>query len=223
MISQIRGRLQEQRPSSVLIEVQGLSYEVFVPVAILHTLESQVAAGDELSLITFHYYHLEPSRGLPVLIGFQHEIEREFFERFITVSGVGPKAALKALSLPIRAIAQAIDAGDLATLKSLPGIGAQRAKEIVAKLQGKVGKFGLMQEPEAPAPAAGGATGGSALEDEALAVLLQLQYTRAEAKQMLRLALTRHPDVKSAEELLNVVYRQRKQAESPTLVSEAAG
>ena len=221
MISHIRGCLREQRPSSVLLDVQGLSYEVFVPAAILRVLEGRLTVGEELILVTFHYYHLEPSRGMPVLIGFQNEIEREFFERFITVSGVGPKAALKALSLPIPVIAQAIDAGDVHTLKSLPGIGEQRAKEIVAKLQGKVGKFGLMQERQASAAA--GLPTTQALEDEALAVLLQLQYTRAEAKQMIRQALERHAGVKSSEELLNVVYRQRKQAKETSLVAEPAG
>ena len=110
MISQIRGILREQRTSSILLEVQGLCYEVFVPPAILRALDGQTAVGEELTLVTFHYHQLEPSRGVPVLIGFQNEIEREFFERFITVSGVGPKAALKALSLPIPVIAQAIDA-----------------------------------------------------------------------------------------------------------------
>ena len=214
MISHIRGLLREQRPSSVLLEVQGLCYEVFVPPAILRALEGQATIGEELALVTFHYHQLEPSRGVPVLIGFQNEIEREFFERFITVSGVGPKAALKALSLPIPAIAQAIDAGDLSTLKSLPGIGEQRAKEIVAKLQGKVGKFGLMQEREAAMPPSAAPTTDQALEEEALAVLLQLQYTRAEAKQMIRQAMAQQPGVKSAEELLNVVYRQRRQADA---------
>ena len=214
MISQIRGVLREQRASSVLLEVQGLCYEVFVPPAILRALDGQTSVGEELALVTFHYHHLEPSRGVPVLIGFQNEIEREFFERFITVSGVGPKAALKALSQPIPVIAQAIDAGDLSTLKSLPGIGEQRAKEIVAKLQGKVGKFGLMQEREVGVPPPAAPPADQVLEDEALAVLLQLQYTRSEAKQMIRQAMTQQPGVKSAEELLNVVYRQRRQADA---------
>ncbi len=221
MISHIRGTLREQRATSLLIDVHGLGYEVFVPAAILRAMEAQWAIGAEISLVTFHYHQLEPSRGVPVLVGFQNEIEREFFERFITVSGVGPKAALKALSLPIPAIAQAIDAGDLSTLKSLPGIGEQRAKEIVAKLQGKVGKFGLMQQPGAEADAvAAPPAAAPACEDEALAVLLQLQYTRAEARQMIRQALARTPDVKSAEELLNVVYRQRRQSNAPSLMPD---
>ena len=62
------------------------------------------------------------------------------------MSGIGPRAAVKALDKPISEITQAIDAGDIKYLTTLPGIGKQRAKEIVAKLQGKVGRFGLIQD-----------------------------------------------------------------------------
>ena len=77
-----------------------------------------------------------------------------------------------------------------------------------------MGKFGLMQEPSAAATPAAASSEHGSLQEEALAVLLQLQYTRAEARQMIRQALTQQPGVKSAEELLNVVYRQRRQADA---------
>ena len=89
---------------------------------------------------------MDQSKAIPVMVGFLNDIEKDFFERFITVSGVGPKAACRALSLSFSVIADAIDRGDIALLKTLPGIGEQRAREIVAKLQGKVGKFGLIQD-----------------------------------------------------------------------------
>ncbi len=153
MISRISGRLVDRRPHGVLLEVGGFGYEVLVPEAIRQTLDDHVRPDGSLTLVTFHYLQSDPSRSVPVLIGFLNEIEREFFERFITVSGVGPRGALRALSLPIPVIARAIDAGDLALLRSLPGIGEQRAREIVAKLQGKVGKYGLIRD-EVSAPAA---------------------------------------------------------------------
>jgi len=91
-------------------------------------------------------------------------------------------------------------------LKSLPGIGEQRAKEIVAKLQNKVGKFGLIQEysievsvKETPD-----------FIDEAMDVLLQLQYKKPEAKEMIQKALERSPGTKTAEDLLNEVYKHKK-------------
>lgn len=211
MISQIHGTLREQRATSVLVDVQGITYEVLVPPAIMQALGHQATVNQPISLVTFHYYHMDGmSRSLPVLIGFMNEVEREFFERFITVSGVGPKAALKALTMPISMIAQGIDDGNLALLKSMPGIGEQRAKEIIAKLQGKVGKFGLIQDQSVAGKTAQGSAPASSLEEEAVAVLLQLQYKKSEAKDMVKRALARHPKVATAEELLNAVYHQRQ-------------
>ena len=208
MISRIRGVVRDVRELQVLLDVGGLSYEVFMPSSLVRLLPDRVSPAGEIELVTFHYQHLEVGRGIPVLIGFFNEVEREFFTRFISVAGVGPRAALKALTQPLAVIAQAIDEGDLPLLRSLPGIGEQRAKEIVAKLQGKVGKYALIQSKEAlpePADAAAGA-----LEDEAVAILVQLEYKKTEAKEMVRAALQRSPKVKTSEELLNEVYRQQR-------------
>jgi Holliday junction DNA helicase RuvA len=206
MISHISGKLKKKKENSVILELNGLSYEILVPQVVMCALEKNCPLDTTVDLITFHYYQLEPSRSTPVLIGFLNEIEKEFFERFITVSGVGPKAALRALSLPISTIAQAIDNGDAALLKSLPGIGEQRAKEIIAKLQGKVGKFGLIQDGQVAITIS--KLDGN-IKEEALEVLLQLQYSRTEAKAMIDKAIQRNPQLKSAEELLNEVYKQK--------------
>ena len=210
MISRIRGLVREIGGMQVLLDVQGISYDVLMAPSILRTVQERLVDGQEIELVTFHYQQLEVGRGIPVLIGFLNEVEREFFTRFISVSGVGPRAALKALTQPIPVIAQAIDEGNVSLLRSLPGIGEQRAKEIVAKLQGKVGKFALIQQTEATekSPAAGRQAGTFA--DEAVAVLVQLEYKRPEAKQMVKEALERHSGMKTVEELLNEVYRQQR-------------
>lgn len=209
MICRLRGVIREQRETSVVMDVNGVSYQLLVPPSVMQRLSERIGENGEVELVTFHYQQLEVGKGFPVLIGFTNEIEREFFERFITVSGVGPKAALRALTVPIPTIARAIDEGDLALLKSLPGIGEQRAKEIVAKLQGKVGKFALIQGRADAEPAVPDEQ--KDLEEEAVAILLQLEYKKPEAKEMVKRALARNPKVKSAEELLNEVYRQRLQ------------
>jgi len=207
MISTIKGRLAGKRASSLLIEIEGLGYEVMVPLTVLNELKD-VAEGDEISLVTYHYCATDPSKSIPVLIGFINEVEREFFEKFITVSGVGPKAAIKAINKPISEIAKAIDSADVAFLRSLPGIGEQRAKEIIAKLQNKVGKFGLIQDKfESPE-----AVSKQDIEKDALQVLLQLQYKRQEAQDMIKKAIERNLSISTSEELLNEVYRQKKQA-----------
>ncbi|HEX9779749.1 MAG TPA: Holliday junction branch migration protein RuvA [bacterium] len=210
MISRIRGQVRELRDAQLLLDVQGIVYEILVAPSVLRGVSERLRDGTELELVTFHYQQLDMGRGTPILIGFLNEVEREFFVRFITVSGVGPKAALRALTQPIPAIAQAIDEGNIAFLRSLPGIGEQRAREIVAKLQGKVGKFALIQTP-----AAGAAAAASGLEEEAVAVLVQLEYKKTEAKQMVRAAIERNPGLKTAEDVLNEVYRQQRLVTDP--------
>ncbi|MBI2094639.1 MAG: hypothetical protein HYT89_00545 [Candidatus Omnitrophica bacterium] len=209
MISQIHGVVEEIGENSLSVIVGGISYEVFIPPAVMRSFDGRLAKDAKISLVTYHYYQTDPSKSIPVLVGFSNRVEKEFFEKFITVSGVGPKAAVRALKAPIPEIAQAIDAGDLGFLKSLPGIGEQRAKEIIAKLQGKMSKFGLIQMPAGQAPPESPKT--SAVREEALEVLLQLQYKREEAREMIRRAFARKSSLGSVEEILNEVYRQRKE------------
>ncbi len=207
MISRIQGKIKSKKSGKVLIEVNGsISYEVLVPEAIMRNIEKQNREDANIELITYHYYQTDPSKSIPVLIGFLNEVEKEFFEKFITVSGVGPKAACRALALPISEIADAIDKSDLTFLKTLPGIGEQRAKEIIAKLQNKVGKFGLIQDRFAGEKAAAGRD----IKEEALSVLLQLQYRKKEAMEMIDKALERNPGLNSSEELLNEVYKAKR-------------
>ena len=213
MISQITGTVEHFSENTLTVSVSGISYEVYIPMAVMNGMNGFLAKNAEVSLITYHYYQTDPSKSIPILIGFSNRIEKEFFEKFITVSGVGPKAAVRALSQPIPDIARAIDEGDLPFLKSLPGIGEQRAKEIIAKLQGKMGKFGLMPGGSSAADRTAAPSESAApadLREEALEVLLQLQYKKEEARAMIQKAFARQPDLSTVEEVLNEVYRQKK-------------
>ena len=203
MICKISGKIIEREESSLIINVHGLGYEVFIPKGVFN---SELAVGKICELFIFHYLQTDPSKSFPILIGFINKIEKEFFEKFITVSGIGPKAAVRCLSEPISHIARAIDAGDVSFLKSLPGIGTQRAREIVAKLQGKVGKFSLIQTPEQDKFVPEIKTD---IEQEALSVLLQLQYKKLEAELMIKKAMQRNNKIDNSEDLLNEVYRQK--------------
>ena len=207
MISRLHGTLVERKETAALLETNGITYEVLIPIAIMRTLDRHLTADGKVRLVTYHYHHVEPSRAIPILIGFTNEVERQFFETFITVSGIGPKAAVRAINQPIPLIARAIDDGNMDFLRSLPGIGPQRAKEIVAKLQGKVGKYALLPD-EAEAVGINGAAAPD-VATEALEVLLQLQYKRHEALGMIKSALARNPRLSCAEEILNEVYKQR--------------
>jgi len=205
MIAQISGKIVKKAVSSLLVEVGGITYEVFLPQTVMQRINENQNPDDTINLIIYHYYQLEPSRSIPVLIGFLNEVEKDFFEQFITVSGIGPRAALRALSKPISVIAQAIDEGDINFLKSLPGIGQQRAREIIAKLQGKVGKFCLIQDSWVAREEA-----KKDITEEALAVLMQLQYKKSEARMMINRVLQDKPELKTTEELLNEIYKQKQ-------------
>lgn len=206
MISKITGKITDKGNNYLVLELNGLSYQVYVPATVMQRVGDCLGADGKVCLQTFHYLQADQAKSIPVLIGFLNDIEKDFFEIFITVSGIGPRAALKALSKPISEIARAIDEGDLVFLKSLPGIGEQRAKEIIAKLQNKVGRFGLIQDrgkKESPAEA-------KDIAEEALAVLMQLEYKKAEALNMIKKSLELAPETGTTEELLNLVYKQRK-------------
>jgi len=206
MIARICGKVIEKSSNKLLVEVGGICYEVYIPTAVMQHLDENIDANGQVRLLTFHYLQSEPAKSTPVLVGFLNEIEKEFFEVFITVSGIGPKAALKALSEPISLIAQAIDEADTGFLRSLPGIGEQRAREIVAKLQNKVGKFGLIQDKDKKKAA----RQETDIEEEALEVLMQLEYKKQEAAGMIKKALERCKTIGSTEELLNEVYKQKR-------------
>ncbi len=210
MISRISGNVDGLSENTLIVDVGGIAYEVYIPTAVMKAFDGKLTKGAKITLITYHYYQTDPSKSIPILIGFSNLVEKEFFEKFITVSGVGPKAAVRALSMPIPDIAQAINEGDIAFLKSLPGIGEQRGKEIIAKLQGKMGKFGLMQASRGQE---GPRTPATDIREEALEVLAQLQYKKDEARQMVQKAFQRKPDLSGVEEVLNEVYRQKKQVD----------
>lgn len=210
MISRIKGKIKSKHEHSLLVDIGGLTYEVLVPVAIMKGIDKLVNDDGEVELVTYYYHQLEPSRSLPILIGFSNEVEKEFFEQFISVSGIGPKAAVKALTMPISVIAEGIDRSNHALLQTLPGIGKQRAKDIVAKLEGKVGKFGLIQDKDRLVKEK---KPSEDTQKEALQVLMQLQYKRQEAEKMLYEAFSSNPGLKSVEEVLNEIYKQRSKKE----------
>ena len=204
MIAQISGKIVQKKNNCVILETHSICYEVLIPSIIMSRLDEFIQ-DEHLKLITYHYFQSEPSKSIPILIGFINEVEKEFFELFITVSGIGPRAALKAIKIPISSIAKGINDGDVSLLCSLPGIGKQRAKEIIAKLQGKMGKFGLIKDTQAQVKT----QIREDIKKEALEILSQLQYKKHEAKEMIEKAINRCSDIKSTEELLNEVYRQR--------------
>ena len=170
------------------------------------------AYGATLTLEVYAQLQIDGNAGRYAFFGFTNAVERAFFEALISVASIGPKSAARAFSAPMGRIARAIDDGDHVFLRTLPGIGQQKARDIVAKLQGKVGRFLLIQD--APVPAEPAAMPDFAAE--ALAVLLQLAYRRPEAEAMIAETLAGAPAVRDAEALLAEIYRRRnREAAAP--------
>jgi Holliday junction DNA helicase RuvA len=210
VIHRLTGALEEVGEGFAVVRCAGVSYQVLVPAASVEPLRSRLAREPEgeVTLHTLHY--LEGGQAgsplVPRLVGFLNPVARDFFVAFTTVKGIGPKRALRALALPIRDIASAIEEKDSRTLTRLPGIGARVAEQIVAELNGKMARFALMREPgepEAPAKAPD-------LAAESVAVLLQLGYRKAEAEGMVADALQRRPDASGAEEVIAEVFRRTR-------------
>jgi Holliday junction DNA helicase RuvA len=194
--------------NTLLVRVNSISYEVLVPSGIAARLRHESEHQNPVTLYTIYYIdggmgggHLEPK-----LVGFLDPLDREFFEVFTTVPGVGFMKALKCLVRPLNEIALAIERGDAAFLKELPFIGQKMAERIVTDLRGKMAKFALAraEEPLSMGPEAA----GSDLRAEAVQVLQQLEYSRAEAERTAAEILARHRNLKNIEEFLQKVFEK---------------
>jgi Holliday junction DNA helicase RuvA len=207
MISRLTGKLIQLKEDRVTVEQNGIAYDLFVANGTIQRLRSM--RGKEITFYTFHYLEggMGVSNPIPRLAGFMNELDREFFEKLITVQGMGIRAALKALSAPVPALAKAIETKDVATLVSLPGIGKRTAEKIIAELNGKLAKFALLREDDEIA----GPVEEPDYKDEVMDVLLQLGYSQGEAEVMLRLALSSDPRAENAEELIRVIFKQQRE------------
>jgi len=208
MISYIRGTVIARKAAALVVLAGGLGYEVLVPPAILAAMPEAVEDQD-VSLVIYYYLQIDQSRATPVMIGFRNPLERDFFEQFIQVASIGPRTAVKAIAQPIPQIAAAIENADMRFLNLLPGVGRQKAKEIIAKLQGKMAAYFLLDGGDTTTFTTPQLTSGQELEQEVLTVLQQLQYTRVDALQMIQRALASTPPPTTTEEVLEVIYRQR--------------
>ncbi|MEK6800032.1 MAG: Holliday junction branch migration protein RuvA [Planctomycetota bacterium] len=202
MIVRFTGTLVDVYEDAIVVERDGLAREVMTPRFSIGELAGY--RGRQVTLHTIEFYEGNHASGhlVPRLLGFLHREDREFFERFIEVKGIGPRKALKALAEPTRRIASWIESGDAKALARLPGIGARAAELIVATLRGKVSDFALGGEgaPEKVVQL-------SSAQRDALGVLLAWGDGRVDAERWLERAGQLHPDMKSPDEWVRAAYR----------------
>ncbi len=191
------------------MRVESLCYELFVPSGIASRLRTAPQTERPNPLTFYTIYYIDGGLGgghlTPKLVGFLDPLDREFFETFTTVPGVGFMRALKCLVRPLNEIALAIERGDTAFLKELPFIGTKTAERIVTELRGKMAKFALARTEE---PLSVEQESTSELKQEALQVLEQLEYSRGEALRIAEEIFARNKHLKSTEDFLRKVFEQ---------------
>nr|MBN2278232.1 hypothetical protein [candidate division Zixibacteria bacterium] len=205
MISQIYGKISRLTEDHVTLEINGLYYELMIPSGLYNELKEARDTGREIMLHTMYYIEAgdKKSNHYPRLVGFTKPVDKEFFQLFTTVSGLGIKKGLKSLTLPIRSIATAIENRDAATLTRLPGIGGRMAEKVIAELNGKMARFALSKAEQ---PLTSGRKEQPDIFDEAVEVLSQLQYNRNEAARMVEKALAANPKIDSTEKLISIIF-----------------
>jgi holliday junction DNA helicase RuvA len=204
VITKISGTLLGLGDDFATLAIDPLEYQVYIAESSRRSLQQKV--GERISLFTIHYFDGDPSRGrvTPRLVGFLSEVEREFFEMFCSVDGVGAKKALRAMVRPVQDIAVMIEEQDAKGLSSLPGVGGATADRIIAKLRRKMSKFALLvarhdaYEAEVKRD----------VVEEAFEALRTLGHSDSDARKLLDSVLMTKRKFADVEAVLQAIYQQ---------------
>jgi Holliday junction DNA helicase RuvA len=170
MISHLRGALLEKHPNVVVVDVHGVGYEVTIPVSVYSSLP---AAGAEVAL----HIHTHVREDALVLFGFVTTADKALFEKLISVSGIGPKLAVTALSgLASADLIAAIKNGAVEQLVKIPGVGKKTAERMVLELRDKLDAIGV------PARAPAAQSSFSAIEEDTISALMNFGSARGAAE-----------------------------------------
>ena len=171
MIGFLRGRIADKQPNKLIVDVQGVGYEVTVPLSTFYD------AGDQGAEITLRIYTHVREDALQ-LYGFLTDLERQLFERLIGISGIGPKLAIAVLSgIDPRDLLTSVQRGDVARLTAIPGVGKKTSERIVLELRDR-----LSHLPAAAATDAAPADGADRVRSDLLSALQNLGYHRPQAE-----------------------------------------
>jgi Holliday junction DNA helicase RuvA len=199
MIAYVSGKLVDKKPTSAIIDVQGLGYALHIPASSFAALP---AVGATVKLLT--YQHVREDALL--LFGFVTEAERLIFEAMLNVSGIGPKLALAALSaMSPTELHGSIVQGDAGLLTRIPGVGRKTAERMVIELRDRVAHIELAGL--GASPLGSGSPEQAKARTDALAALESLGLSRAAAEKSLRKTLRAHPGIQTADELTRLALR----------------
>lgn len=178
MIAFLRGRILDKQPNLIIVDVQGVGYEVHVPLSTYYDVGD---IGTDVALRVYTHVREDALQ----LYGFLTVLEQQLFERLIAISGIGPKLAVATLSgIEPRDLVAAVHRADVARLTAVPGIGKKTAERIVLELKDRLAHLAMpagIEEPTLPA--------GARLRDEVLSALQNLGYHRPLAEKAVDSAL----------------------------------
>lgn len=195
MFAYIKGKLAHKDPTFVIIDVQGVGYEIKIS---LNTY-SQIKEQENCQLYT-HFYVKEDAQ---ILFGFAQEIEKKLFTHLISISGVGPSTGLMVLSsLSPAEVQTAIVSGDVATIQRVKGIGAKTAQRVILELKDKLGKGGSEEGMLNI-----GASSQNTIRNEALAALVTLGINKAAAEKSIDKILKNSEGQITLEQLIKLALK----------------
>lgn len=204
MIGRLQGQLIDTQAPEVLIDVQGVGYEVLVPMTTLYELPP---LGQEVTLLT----HLAVSENSQTLYGFYTKKDRELFRTLIKVSGVGPKMALAILSgMDSDQLVNCVMQDNVRALVKVPGVGKKTAERLIIELRDKLKNWQVKNAPLAEMEAASqpqaAEVGTSDIVAEAESALVSLGYKPTEASKVVARVL-KDNSVSRSEELIRLALR----------------
>lgn len=210
MIARIRGNLVEVTDDAALLDVNGITYSVMIARPIGEWLIKNGKVGAEVEFRTMYYIEGGVGVGnlVPRLVGFLSDDDLEFFHLLTTVQGLSVKRSLRALAIPVKSMARAIEMNDIATLKKLPEIGDKLARKIVMELKGKTARYALLADNE-KAPSSVISSHDQEYISESIEVLVQLQYSRLEAETLVRKTAADRTDITTSDVLIQEIFRRQ--------------
>ncbi|CAN5459052.1 Holliday junction branch migration protein RuvA [soil metagenome] len=199
MITHVAGKLTAALPTQAIVDVNGVGYEVLIP---LSSYDRLPAVGQSVQVLT----HLHVREDAHVLYGFMSTAERDLFRLLVNhVSGIGPKLALAVLSgMSVGNFKSAVVNGDVASLAKISGLGKKTAERIVLELKDKLGVTAVWEAASAShAPSA-----EETQANEAVLALIALGYKQVEAHKTVRDLQEKQPEVKSPEDLVKLALKR---------------
>ncbi len=198
MIGYLKGQLLSKKPNLILLDVQGVGYEVHIPLTSFYDLPGE-GSGVALKI------HTHVREDALILYGFCSQREKDFFLKLISISGIGPKVAIGILSgARVEELAQAIAEGDLARLTTIPGVGRKTAERVVLELKNQIAPFLLAEQTQQTQ----GASRTDGLEEDILSALVNLGYPRASAEKALSRVVASAECERTFEDLLRHTLRR---------------